>query len=66
MGVEPTAACSVQPATDFEDRGAHQDTTTPIHSLAYLRQNGYIRVMLYSTNELVTQVTKPARTRLSL
>jgi hypothetical protein len=29
MGVEPTAACSAQPATDFEDRGIHRDTTTP-------------------------------------
>lgn len=29
MGVEPTAACSAQPATDVEDQGAHRDTTTP-------------------------------------
>ena len=29
MGVEPTAARSARPATDFEDRGAHRDTTTP-------------------------------------
>ena len=29
MGVEPTAACSVQPATGFEDREAHQDLYTP-------------------------------------
>ena len=29
MGVEPTAACSAQPATGFEDQGIHQDTTTP-------------------------------------
>ncbi len=29
MGVEPTAACSAQPATNFEDWGAHRDTTTP-------------------------------------
>jgi hypothetical protein len=29
MGVEPTAACSAQPATSFEDWGIHRDTTTP-------------------------------------
>lgn len=29
MGVEPTAARSARPATDFEDRGAHRDPTTP-------------------------------------
>ncbi len=29
MGVEPTAARSVRPATGFEDRGAHRDPTTP-------------------------------------
>ncbi len=29
MGVEPTAARSARPATDFEDRGAHRDTITP-------------------------------------
>ena len=29
MGVEPTAARSARPATDFEDRGIHRDTTTP-------------------------------------
>ena len=33
MGVEPTAACSAQPATNFEDWGAHRDTTTPENSL---------------------------------
>jgi len=31
MGVEPTAACSAQPAADFEDRGAHRDTSTPTY-----------------------------------
>lgn len=30
MGVEPTAACSAQPATNFEDWGTHRGTTTPI------------------------------------
>ena len=30
MGVEPTAACSAQPATNFEDWGAHRDTITPV------------------------------------
>jgi len=29
MGVEPTSDCSPQPPTDFEDRGIHQDTSTP-------------------------------------
>jgi len=29
MGVEPTVAASVAPTTDFEDRGAHRDTSTP-------------------------------------
>ena len=29
MGVEPTAACSAQPAANFEDWGAHRGTTTP-------------------------------------
>ncbi len=36
MGVEPTAACSAQPATDFEDRGAHRDATTPTISVSKL------------------------------
>lgn len=30
MGVEPTAARSARPATNFEDWGAHRDTATPI------------------------------------
>lgn len=30
MGVEPTTACSQQPVTDFEDRGAHRNALTPI------------------------------------
>ncbi len=34
MGVEPTAACSAQPATNFEDWGAHRDTTTPTHKFS--------------------------------
>ncbi len=34
MGVEPTAACSAQPATGFEDRGAHRDTTTPVNKFS--------------------------------
>ena len=29
MGVEPTADTYAAPATGFEDRGAHRDTTTP-------------------------------------
>ena len=29
MGVEPTAAGSAPPATDFEDQGAHRDTCPP-------------------------------------
>ena len=34
MGVEPTAACSAQPATSFEDWGAHRDTITPTHKFS--------------------------------
>ncbi len=30
MGVEPTADIYAMPATDFEDRGAHRDTSTPV------------------------------------
>ena len=30
VGVEPTAAGSAPPAADFEDRGAHRDTSLPI------------------------------------
>ncbi len=37
MGVEPTAACSAQPATDFEDRGIHQDTSTPMNVVSIHR-----------------------------
>ena len=29
MGVEPTRAASAAPLNGFEDRGAHQDSTTP-------------------------------------
>ncbi len=29
MGVEPTVAALAAPTTDFEDRGAHRDSTTP-------------------------------------
>ena len=29
MGVEPTAARSARPASDFEDRGSHRTTTIP-------------------------------------
>ena len=34
MGVEPTAACSAQPATNFEDWGAHRDTITPTYKFS--------------------------------
>ncbi len=34
MGVEPTAACSAQPATSFEDWGAHRDTITPAYQFS--------------------------------
>lgn len=30
MGVEPTADAYAAPATGFEDRGAHRDTSTPM------------------------------------
>jgi hypothetical protein len=33
VGVEPTAAGSAPPATDFEDQGAHRDTSPPIQSI---------------------------------
>lgn len=33
MGVEPTAARSARPASDFEDRGSHRATTTPTHAI---------------------------------
>lgn len=29
VGVEPTAAGSAPPATDFEDQGVHRDTSPP-------------------------------------
>jgi hypothetical protein len=32
MGVEPTGARCSRPPTDFEDRGAHRDTSTPTES----------------------------------
>ena len=35
MGVEPTAARSARPATDFEDQGTHQGTTTPENSIYF-------------------------------
>ena len=35
MGVEPTAARSARPATDFEDQGTHQGTTTPLNRREY-------------------------------
>ena len=35
MGVEPTAARSARPATGFEDRGIHRDTTTPFDCHQY-------------------------------
>lgn len=31
VGVEPTAAGSAPPATDFEDRGIHRDTSLPVN-----------------------------------
>ena len=30
MGVEPTRATSAAPLNGFEDRGAHQDSATPL------------------------------------
>jgi hypothetical protein len=35
VGVEPTAAGSAPPATDFEDRGIHRDTFPPAHIILY-------------------------------
>ena len=31
MGVEPTAARSARPATNFEDWGTHRSTNTPAY-----------------------------------
>jgi len=36
MGVEPTADIYAMPATDFEDRGAHRDTSTPVMYFAQI------------------------------
>ena len=36
MGVEPTADIYAMPATDFEDRGAHRDTSTPLMKFAQI------------------------------
>jgi len=49
MGVEPTAARSARPATDFEDRGIHRDTTTPIGRLRIYQgfQSKQLRVPPY-------------------
>ncbi|VAW43509.1 hypothetical protein MNBD_CHLOROFLEXI01-2728 [hydrothermal vent metagenome] len=38
MGVEPTAACSAQPTTNFEDWGAHRDTITPTNKFNPFKQ----------------------------
>jgi hypothetical protein len=32
MGVEPTDARCSRPPTDFEDRGTHRGTSTPLHN----------------------------------
>ena len=36
MGVEPTVDIYAMPATDFEDRGAHRDTSTPVNYFAQI------------------------------
>ena len=40
MGVEPTADAYAAPATGFEDRGAHRDTTTPTSNPTRQRRSG--------------------------
>lgn len=35
MGVEPTADAYAAPATGFEDRGAHRDTSIPMEGHPY-------------------------------
>lgn len=40
MGVEPTADTYAAPATGFEDRGAHRDTTTPTSNRTRQRRSG--------------------------
>ena len=47
VGVEPTAAGSAPPATDFEDQGIHRDTSLPICNTA---RNCWYEQLHYSTN----------------
>lgn len=64
MGVEPTIACAVQPTTDFEDRGIHQDTTTPKQTTITGVENAG-NPLLYLTNppkrqtDLASYLQKP-------
>lgn len=44
VGVEPTAAGSAPPATDFEDQDAHRDTSPPTAIVAEGEGMGKLRV----------------------
>ena len=57
MGVEPTAACSAQPATNFEDWGAHRDTTTPTNKFSAVALVGVL-VDIFRTFSPLTQIDK--------
>ena len=48
MGVEPTAACSAQPATNFEDWGTHRGTTTPTQDYSVAAKSKQLRANSYS------------------
>ncbi len=62
MGVEPTAARSARPATDFEDRGTHRGTTTPLlvnskePTVTPLRFNN---ASVAENNEFATELDRP-------
>jgi hypothetical protein len=56
MGVEPTAARSARPATDFEDRGTHRGTTTP---LSIILINDRTEASVAENNEFATELDRP-------
>ena len=43
VGVEPTAAGSAPPATDFEDQGVHRDTSPPVGYCIGRTERGQIK-----------------------
>jgi hypothetical protein len=56
MGVEPTAARSARPASDFEDRGSHRATTTPTHAIILAIRGLVNRATGQSGNWLIGQL----------